>query len=320
MDGIEPTRGIAKSGAYPGIPNEVYHGQLTVGPSLSASGAHTLIEECPALYWWESYLNPDREQAGRMDFDIGTAAHLGLLEPDTWNERVEIIEADDYKTKAAQIARESARLAGKVPLLPKHRDAILAMGEAARRTPMVRDALAGAECETTLVWQDRETGVWRKARPDIMPTSRAILFDYKTTANSGPRRFERHAWDMGYYQQAAWYLDGVEAVYGERPKDFWFIAQEKKAPYLVSIMPVDPRAIEAGAMMNRSAIDLFAECLATGRWPGRTPTPVKIGLPKYAEYDMHERIEAGEFGRRRVVGNRVAMTPAELGAEFQSPN
>ncbi|MGE0714798.1 MAG: PD-(D/E)XK nuclease-like domain-containing protein [Alphaproteobacteria bacterium] len=304
---------ITEAGVYDGIPEDLYHGQLTDTPSLSRSMAVTLVDECPAKAWAESYLNPEHAPERKREFDIGKAAHLALCEPAQFDARVAIIDAADYKTKAAQEARDAAYAAGLTPLLPKQVAMVRAMGEAAMRNAIVRDAMAGAAIERTLVWRDRDTGIWLKARPDIMSaTNRAILYDYKTTTSAHPRRFERHAFDQAYHCQAAWYLDAVEATMGWRPETFALIAQEKDPPHLVSVVHYDERAIQAGAIMNRRAIDLFADCLARDVWPGYGAKPVTIGLPGYAEMQFEERRVLGEFDRIRPT--KPAKPPRSLQA------
>ena len=127
---------IDRPGLY-ALSREAYHGSPIVEPSLSSSGAVTLVQECPAVFWTNSPLNPDFVPEQKFEFDIGSAAHLIILEPAQWGSQVVEIDADNYKTKAAQEARDAAYAAGKTPLLPKHRRTILAM-----LTPAGYDLLA----------------------------------------------------------------------------------------------------------------------------------------------------------------------------------
>ena len=114
---------IDRPGLY-ALSRETYHGSSTIEPSLSSSGAVTLVQECPAVFWASSPLNPDFVPEQKLEFDIGSAAHLIILEPAKWGSQVVEIDADNYKTKAAQEARDAGYAAGKTPLLPKHRRTI----------------------------------------------------------------------------------------------------------------------------------------------------------------------------------------------------
>lgn len=288
---------ITKPGRY-NLPADVYHGNCCDAPSLSNSGAVVLTEECPAAFW-HAYLRPDAERENKREFDMGTAGHLAMLEPDEWDARVAIVDADDFKTKAAREARDEAYAAGKTPLLPKHRDAVKAMSAALFSHPLAGKAFTGGKAEQSYFWRDAETGVWLKCRPDYVADSGVYMADFKTTTNAHPRAFERTAFNLGYYRQAAWYLDGVATVTGAEPRDFWFVVQEIAPPHLVAVYRFDERAIEWGRLQNRHAINLFAECVRANRWPGYGERAMTIKLPSWAEFQLEERREGGEFERRK---------------------
>ena len=119
-----------------------------------------------------------------------------------------------------------------------------------------------------MFWRDSEFGVWCRTRPDYLPPHRRYLVDYKTSVSADPREFGRRMLDYGYHQQAAWYLDGVQAVTGDLPERFAFVVQEKTPPYLVSVCWVDADSIEIGRELNRFAIGIFAHCLRSGECRG----------------------------------------------------
>src|SRR3546814_17470555 len=80
--GKEPL--ITEPGAYPEIDIDDYHhnANLLPGPSLSASGAKTIINRSPLHFWAASPLNldpPARED--KPHFAIGHIAHVFLLPP-----------------------------------------------------------------------------------------------------------------------------------------------------------------------------------------------------------------------------------------------
>ncbi|MEL6985998.1 MAG: PD-(D/E)XK nuclease-like domain-containing protein, partial [Actinomycetota bacterium] len=109
--------------------------------------------------------------------------------------------------------------------------------------------------------------------------------DYKTCDIADPEVFARAADNYGYPTQADHYLDGVRALTGAIDPAFVFIAQEKTAPYLVSVFELDHVAMQIGAIRNRWARDIYAECTATGHWPAYVPDhePHLLALPRWAE-------------------------------------
>jgi len=179
-----------------------------------------------------------------------------------------VVEADDWRSKAAREERDAARLEGRTPLLARQWAALRRMRDVLHAHPLAGAAFRGGQAEVTGVWQDGETGAWCKLRPDYVGPGAAHLVDYKTTASANPDDFARSAWGLGYFQQAAWYLDGWEALTGERPRAFWLVAQAKAAPHLVTVHTFDEDALAHGRRLNRNALRVFARCLETGRWPG----------------------------------------------------
>src|SRR5947209_5113581 len=83
-----PTRVISD------LPAAEYHAMK----ALSASGAWILAEDCPAKFLWRSPWNPLWQGEDSADFDMGTAAHFAVLEPDQFATRTELVDAPDYRT------------------------------------------------------------------------------------------------------------------------------------------------------------------------------------------------------------------------------
>jgi hypothetical protein len=286
---------INKPGIYD-LTSDVYHGNCTVQPALTSTGARDLVRECPAYFWHRSALNPKREDIRKRHFDIGTAGHFLILEPALFDKLVAVIDADNYQTKLAKKARDAAYDAGLTPILERERDDLLAMRHALMQDETARHAFTDGQVEKSLVWQDKETGVWCKCRPDFLPDHTRYMTDYKTATTANPDKFSKAIHEYGYHIQAAWYLDGVEAVLGERPKRFCFIVQSKEAPYIVTPCWIDDASLEMGAAYCRKARELFATCLLAGEWPSYTAgRSVTVGLPPYAVKDFEERRNLGMF-------------------------
>ena len=134
--------------------------------ALSASGAWLLAVECAAKFLWRSPWNPLYVPEEKTEFDIGVAAHLAVLEPGSQADSIVLIEAGDYRTMKAREARDMARAAGKVPLLPYQFDIVRAIAGSIRAHPIAAQAFLGGEAEVTLTWHDAETSIPCKARPD----------------------------------------------------------------------------------------------------------------------------------------------------------
>lgn len=273
---------ITEPGVYPDIDDAAYHADPVAGGSLSSTGARALLPpSCPARFRHDQ----DHGRATAGHYDFGHAAHrlvLGVGQP------IEVIYAADWRTKAAKEARDAAHAAGDTPMLEAHHDVVQAMAAALRAHPAA--ALLHPDtgaAEQTLVWRDADTDVMCRARLDWLPnptgSGRTIIPDYKTCASAELEALSRSMHQFGYHQQAAWYLDGVNALGLGRDPAFVFIAQEKTAPYIVTVFEPDHVALRIGQHRNHQARLIYRDCTATGRWPAYWDDIALLPLPAWAE-------------------------------------
>jgi hypothetical protein len=278
-------------GVYDGMPDDLYHGDPVPGGSLSASGARKLLPpSCPALYRYEQ----DHGRPPKREFDLGHAAHREVLGVGL---DVHVVDARDWKTTAARAEAEAAREAGKVPLLAAEYDQVKAMAAKLREHPVAR-ALFDPERgkpEQSAFWRDERTGIWRRARLDWLPNpgaGRLIVPDYKTSKTAAPDELQRSIRNYGWDQQSAWYLDAVHALnLADDSAAFVFVVQQKTPPYLVTVVQLDVVALQIGRFLNKQAIDVYAECTRTGRWPGFSDDVEILPHPPWVERQfVHEQI------------------------------
>jgi hypothetical protein len=184
---------ITEPGVYD-IPEDVYHADPVPGGSLSSSGARKLLPpSCPALYRWER-----DHPVPKRHFEYGTAAHrmvLGL------GAEWVLLDYPDYRTKAAQQARDDARAAGAAPILGPELEQIRAMAEAIRQHPLAGPLLCREDVqpEQSLFWQDAGFGIWRRARLDaVRRGGRLLVSDYKTARSAEKGQFARSVASYGY--------------------------------------------------------------------------------------------------------------------------
>jgi len=289
---------IDKPGVYQIAESDYHRKELCIGPSISSSGLRA-IAKCPAKYWWNSPLNPNRpEESEARHFTFGRAAHDLVLDGVGWPSRYHVLpegfNAGHTKKWADAIdSKTLAELAGLTVL--RHDDwlTIKAMAAELKKHPISK-ALSRGKAEQSIVWKDAETGVWLRCRPDFLPDNRRLVPDYKTTIDAHPDSFAKDVASYGYHQQAALYLDGLAAVFGEDQRAFYFIAQEKTAPFIVQPFTLDEEAIAWGRKLNRKAIRTFAECLEKNEWPGYATDFVTVALPQWQVKQLRDA-EQGEI-------------------------
>lgn len=295
---------INAPGAYRDIAAEDYHGNpnLLPAPSLSSSGAKLLLGKSPYHFWWQSPMNPSRPiEQDKRHFAIGRAAHDLILLSERWPEFYHITPEGFSLAKknamADDIAEYHAAIESGMTIL-RHDDAetVRRVAAAIERNPLAVMALTNGETETTLAWQDKETGVWLRARPDFMPaTARVggdviVITDLKFVAatNATPEGFKRAIANFGYHQSAAFYSDGIEAVFGTKPTNWLHVVVEKEEPHCVALYELPAEDIERGRWLNREAIRKFAQCLEAGKWPGYADEPLPVGLPVWARKQIDD--------------------------------
>jgi hypothetical protein len=265
------------------IPEDQYHADPVPVGSLSSSGARTLLSACPAVFMHQQ-LNPVQKR----EFDFGTAAHKLILGsgPD-----IGIVDAKDWRAKEAKTKAEKIRAAGAVPLLAHEWQDVQEMAGVLRKHELASALLApgSGDAEQTLIWQDKATGVWRRARLDWLPAStsgRMVIVDYKTTVSAHPASITKSVANYSYHQQDAWYRDGVRELGLASDVEMVFIFQEKTAPYLVKVVSLDPPAVRVGRDRNRRALELYRDCVAAGEWPDYGSDIAYISLPSWAQKDF----------------------------------
>jgi len=254
--------------------------------SLRSSICWKLIERgsTPRHAWFASpNLNPNFKRENRKQFDLGTACHTALLGK---GKAFKIIDADSWRGKDAQAARDAAYAAGETPLLKHEHAEVMAMATAAREQlkalvaagTIEKIPFGEGETERTLIWRDR--GVLCRARLDGLPHDGEWLMDYKTTAASAdPAIWQfRQFRQLGYDCQFAFYRRGLEALGIANSPQIAAIVQENYEPYLLSFDRVDDEVIMRANERVEAALKVWARCLKTGVWPGYSIDGYDINL------------------------------------------
>lgn len=281
-----------------GMPSETYHKM----PALSNSGLKTLIN-CPAKYYYK-YLSGEYEPKERPHFKIGKAAHKYILEgreefeKEYWHnpyselkkdELIDLLKSFGYddsikKFLVADLMELVLQKAGIVPkethLTASELNQITCMCRAIKNDVKCSNALSQkGESELSIFWQDEKTGVWLKCRPDFLPYDCKDVPDYKTADSADPQTFYNSFIKYGYHIQAAMYRMGIKAVTGIDVENFFFIVQEKEAPYITQIFnPATDHIITWGEKAIYSGIEKYLECKQKDLWEGYSNKIIELRI------------------------------------------
>lgn len=301
---LPPSMEVTGPGVWP-LTAAQYHADPVPGGSLSSSGARKLLRpSCPALYrHWQ-----DNPPEPKDYFDFGSAAHRLVLGA---GDEIAEIQADNWKSSTKRDEAAEHRAAGRIPLLSKDVATVHEMAAAIRRHPIASALFApgAGEPEQALIWQERAAWfedvdgepVGRSGAvtcralvdwlPNPQPGRRLLLPDYKTCASASPDDVAKSIARYGYHVQGAWYLAGLRALgLADESAKFLLVMQEKTAPYLVTVVEPDRDAMRLGAMRMREAINTYAECAATGRWPGYSDDVVIAELPPWETRELNGEV------------------------------
>jgi hypothetical protein len=242
-------------------------------PSLTRSTIKELLFRTPLhAFYGHPRLNPNyKEEEGVKKFDIGSAAHSIFLE----GEDIAIfLDIDDWRTKAAQASREEIYAKGKIPLLRKQHDEIMAMVQVAHDSLQRSELCTGitnGDSELTYIW--KEDDVWCRIRPDWISKDRTLILDYKTTSTiADPESYNKNlVVSTGLDIQNSFYPRGVKAIEKTEP-DMIFMVQEIEEPYPCSFIRLDMMYADMGNEKVNRGIKIWRECLKSGVWPGYPKT------------------------------------------------
>lgn len=260
-------------GLVPDLDETLYHSL----PGLSSTGVKKILKS-PAHF--QHYVNSPPET--KDEFDLGSAAHAKILGvgadiaiyPDGpgesgyewWPHEGTVLNIrGGLGTKLSAEFEQAARAQGLIPVKRVTARVVDKMVESFLANDLARSLISGGQPEVSMFTTDPDTGVALRGRVDYLGKR---IADVKTTGTGASERdFTRHAFDLGYHIQAGHYSHIHELITGES-KPWLFVVIESTAPYLTAVHMLSDEALDMGRAWARLARERYAECQASGRWPG----------------------------------------------------
>ncbi|ELJ7851435.1 exodeoxyribonuclease VIII [Escherichia coli] len=270
VEDIEP-------GIYYGISNENYH----AGSGVSKSQLDD-IADTPALYLWRKNAPVDTTKTKTLD--LGTAFHCRVLEPEEFSNRFIVAPEFNRRTNAGKEEEKAFLMecasTGKTVITAEEGRKIELMYQSVMALPLGQWLVESAgHAESSIYWEDPETGILCRCRPDkIIPEFHWIM-DVKTTADI--QRFKTAYYDYRYHVQDAFYSDGYEAQFGVLPTFVFLVASTtvECGRYPVEIFMMGEEAKLAGQQEYHRNLRTLADCLNTDEWPAIKT----LSLPRWAK-------------------------------------
>lgn len=281
------------------VTEEQYFSDPCAVPSLSQSIAHVLLTKSP-LHAWTEHPRLGNQPGNESDDDDTTALRAGkVIHKLLLGEgaRVAVIQADNFRKKFAQEARDAAVAAGLVPMLERQHDELVAAAE----TIKANLALFGIDLEdpegrseVAIEWEEEgEHGpVLCRCRMDRVHLEHGLIFDVKKIRSAHPDTCGKHAVEYGYDIQDAAYRRALAKL---RPElegriQMLYLFVEVDPPYAVYPGPLDGELRELGQQRWERAVYVWERCLRTNRWPAYTDRITPIIAPGWAMNRWMEQV------------------------------
>lgn len=269
------------------LTDDEYHDPAVTGAWVSNSDLKAMtVDGCPAQWRY------DRDNGVTDDREVylfGKAVHAEVLGKGS-SVVVRPAEWSDWRKAAARAWKAEQLAAGLVPVTPEEAETARAMAAAVHADPVAAEALSRpGRPEVAMFWREQlPSGRWvqRRGMVDYL-TDDGDPIDFKTAESANPNeRMERAIYEYGYHRQAVTYEAAIVAL-GLSPTypKMLFLFQQKRAPYLVTPVELDDRAAVVGEGETRAALEVYAECVESGVWPGYGKAIMTIPEYRGREFD-----------------------------------
>lgn len=262
------------NGSFHTISDEVYHNKLC--PGISSSVLKNYLNYSPRKARW---LQDHQKTTDAMV--MGSAVHLLTFQPEEFSKQFAVVPEGmrrDMRSKDYQAF--VATTAGKRVLTNSEFERAKEYADAVKAHPKVAQILEVGMFERSIFWEDVDTGMLLKCKPDCV-TADGMLFDLKTTTSANQFIWGANAIKLGYDLSAAMYIDGVNAA-GMLADAMHFIVLEKNPPFEIAIRHFPAEFIELGRRKYKHALQILKECQINGVFPAYPEESEPVLVPAWA--------------------------------------
>jgi len=243
-------------------------------PSLSASVASTLIRQSPFHAWLKHPRLGNTPREASSEMERGTIIH-GLVFGTLGGDDYETIDADNFRTKAAQEQRDAARDRGAVPVLAREMETYRRVAEAIGHKLREAGIDLNGVSEKVAAWEEASQfgPVLCRGMIDhlIIGNDGATIYDLKNCRNAHPESCVRHVLEYGYEIQRAAYVSAVEKLRPDlagRVRFVWLFVEELPGYRVVlTVAEASGTLRELGESRWARAVETWAKCLRMNEWP-----------------------------------------------------
>jgi len=240
-----------------------------------------------AYHFWYKYINTNYKKKCEESTAmlLGSAVHTAILEPDLFDKQYIVSPKFDRRTKDGKKSYDDFQLQAENKIVIDELVflKIQIMRDALRKNPQATLILDNENnlYEKSIYWQDINTNILCKSRPDLLNIQKNLICDLKTTSDASERAFSASIYQRGYHIQAAMMIDALQAV-GHEINTFVFLCVESVEPYATAIYILDNESIERGRQDFYALLQTIKRCTEQNFWPSYESKIIK--LPNFVNY------------------------------------
>lgn len=256
-------------------------------PAISQSELKVLADKSPLhLMHQRKFPKPVTDP-----MKLGTAAHVAILEPLSFDQRYAKGPKVNLKTKVGKAewadAEALASAKGRTLLKPQEFIKAIQMRDAVRSNPQASALLMGGLTERASFGSLYGAPV--KILTDYYKPRDHAIVDLKTTKSAAPWLFEKDVRKLRYHWQACFYSDLIEQITGKAPS-FHILAVESYAPYASCVYTFGFDLLAIARREIKEYIEFLQQCQERDEWPGYSSRIYELKSKRW-EWEQHmERI------------------------------
>lgn len=286
-------------GLYPGMPMEDY---LAL-PYMSSSRLEKM-RRSPLQFRHSLEAEPETTDA----LERGTALHMAVLEPDLFEGhyvtigQCEGVKGDGERCqyqgsvyrdgqsfcKTHDPAKGEPLAPGLTVLKADLYESVLGMRDAVLAHPRARTLFEGAGLfEATVIFDDPETGVRCRIRPDRLVRRAGMMVEVKTTRDAAPWKFPADAERLGYFRKLALYRRGLRAI-GWPYSHIAVLALEPSPPFDLLPYLADEDDLDRADREITRLLGRYQDCTQDDHFPGYAEEFQTLRRPAWATKDEED--------------------------------
>jgi hypothetical protein len=246
------------------------------------SSSLKLIGKSPASFLAAYSSKEDDDQDSTAVQKIGRKIHKAVLEGEDFLSKMVIMPVFSGKGMKERKANWLDEHADRIIVSEKEYEIISGIQRSVIKHPDAKAILKACYAEVTGYYNDPETGIRCRIRPDLINPNLGLLADLKTTKDCTIDTFARDVWNYRYDIQMAMYSMGAGVISGIPISQRCIIAVEKTPPFECAVYVPEKEVMDKGFEDYRNYMHTLARCMEKNEWPGYQGRAQNINLPPWA--------------------------------------